>query len=112
MISHYHYDTKVFPFIIPVQEMLGEIDFSTLHERMDIVLLDREKDQSTELHRRFYSHFHDKTPEWDEFMKIYIPFVGPICEELGYDNPLYQTIPTFRVHAPGGKAVGEWHTDS
>ena len=94
MISHYHYDTKVFPFIIPVQEMIGEIDFTTIHERMDIVLLDREKDQSTELHKRFYSHFHDKTPEWEEFMKIYIPFVGPICEStcrfIKYKN--YQKI--------------------
>ena len=80
------YDETAFPFRELVREHLNVYDLSRLHELVHADgVFQRENDQSTWAHRRFY--------------------------EIG-EPVVFQRIPTFRVHLPGNVAVGEFHRDT
>lgn len=105
------YDTKKYPFRQIVSQMLevweGETtpleDLHTL-EHYDVLI--REKDQSTIWHKRYYDKFRK------EFLPTYLELVNELKERFGYNQIVYQVIPTFRVQlANGNLAVGEWHKD-
>ena len=105
------YDTVKYPFRKVVSQMLevwegDTIPLEDLHLLEHYELLVREKDQSTIWHKRYYEKF--KT----EFLPAYLELVKELKERFGYDEIIYQAIPTFRVQlAEGNLGVGEWHKD-
>lgn len=105
------YDTKKYPFRQIVSQMLevwegDTIPLEDLHKLKHYDLLVREKDQSTIWHTRYYEKF--KT----DFLPTYLELVKELKERFGYDEIIYQAIPTFRVQlAEGNLGVGEWHKD-
>jgi len=100
------YDTQKYPFKKIVSEMMEFKKLEYLHLLQHYDLLVREKDQSTIWHKRYYEKF--KT----DFLPTYLELVKELKERFGYDEIIYQTIPTFRVQlAEGNLGVGEWHRD-
>jgi ectoine hydroxylase-related dioxygenase (phytanoyl-CoA dioxygenase family) len=105
------YDTKKYPFRQIVSEMLeiwegGAVQLEDLHKLKDYDLLVREKDQSTIWHKKYYEKYKEK------FLPTYLELVKELKERFGYEEIIYQFIPTFRVQlANGNLAVGEWHKD-
>ncbi len=99
------YSTEQFNFRKCIEKMMGHEDLENLHEVQSYTLLDREHDQSTIWHRKYYDQFA-------EFQIIYLDFIKNFVKPLlGIDKLVYQKIPTFRVHLVGNVAVGEWHKD-
>jgi hypothetical protein len=105
------YDTQKYPFRKIVSEMLevwkgDTIPLEHLHTLEHYDLLVREKDQSTIWHKRYYEKYKE------QFLPIYLELVKELKERFGYDELIYQSIPTFRVQlAEGNLGVGEWHKD-
>jgi ectoine hydroxylase-related dioxygenase (phytanoyl-CoA dioxygenase family) len=106
------YDTKKYDFRKIVSEMLevwegDTIPLEDLHTLEHYELLVREKDQSTIWHKRYYQKYKE------QFLPTYLELVKELKERFGYDEIIYQAIPTFRVQlAEGNLGVGEWHKDS
>ena len=104
------YDTTKYPFRNIVSDMLElteEFPLEDLHILEHYDLLVREKDQSTIWHKRYYDKY--KT----EFLPTYLELIKELKKRFGYDEIIYQNIPTFRVQlAEGNLGVGEWHKDS
>jgi ectoine hydroxylase-related dioxygenase (phytanoyl-CoA dioxygenase family) len=105
-----NYDTKKYPFRQIVSEILeiseaGNL-LEDLHKLEHYDLLVREKDQSTIWHKRYYAKYKE------QFLPTYLELVKELKEQFGYDEIIYQSIPTFRVQlAEGNLGVGEWHKD-
>lgn len=106
-----NYDTHKYPFRQIVSKMLevweGDIiPLEDLHKLEHYELLIREKDQSTIWHKRYYEKFKE------EFLPTYVELIKELKERFGYNEIIYQAIPTFRVQLAGGNlGVGEWHKD-
>lgn len=101
------YDTKKYPFREIVKNIL-EIDseLTDLHKVHKYDLLIREKDQSTEWHKKYYEKFEP------DFKKTYLKLIHELKIRYGYSGIVYQKIPTFRVQlGDGNLGVGEWHKD-
>ena len=100
-----YYDTDRFPFQEVVKEMLNVSILEHLHREETYDLLSREQDQKTEWHSRYYQNFQEK------FNPLYLELVDHLKERFGYDEIVYQKIPTFRAHLVDNVGVGEWHKD-
>jgi len=105
------YDTQRYPFRKIVSQILevweGDNSLEELHKLKHYDLLNREKDQSTIWHKRYYEKYKE------QFLPTYLELVKELKEIFGYREIIYQKIPTFRVQlANGNLAVGEWHKDS
>ena len=105
------YDIQKYPFRQIVSQMLEVWDGDTiplenLHTLQHYDLLVREKDQSTIWHKRYYEKYKE------QFLPTYLELIKELKERFGYDEIIYQAIPTFRIQlANGNVAVGEWHKD-
>lgn len=99
------YDTKKFPFQQIVQKMLEVNDLYSLHLLKDYEFFSREKDQSTDWHKLYYSKFDEL------FYPTYLELVKFISSQFGYSELVYQRIPTFRTQLTNNLGVGEWHRD-
>jgi ectoine hydroxylase-related dioxygenase (phytanoyl-CoA dioxygenase family) len=99
------YDQASYNFRKVIEEVLGHENIEQLHSVQEYGVLDREHDQSTIWHKRYYDQF-------EKFNSIYVDFIKNYIKPLlGVDKLVYQKIPTFRVHLVGNLAVGEWHKD-
>lgn len=105
-VEIFEYDEARFPFQRLVREHLNVYDLSRLHELIEATaVFDRQHDQSTWAHRRFYEiggGFHE----------TYRSFIRDFVAPLFGEPVVFQKMPTFRVHLPGNVAVGEFHRDS
>jgi hypothetical protein len=101
----FQYDVLRYPFPEVVQNYLGTDRLEEIHGDVDLDVLTREKDQSTDFHRAYYTRFGH------EFEQIYEPFLIDVVRPFIGEDIIYQRIPTFRVHLPGNIAVGEFHRD-
>jgi len=101
-----YYDTKEFQLRKIICEIL-EVDYlEDLHLLKKYELLKREKDQSTIWHRLYYDKFESK------FKSTYLALIEDLKKSFGYNEIIYQKVPTFRVQLGNGNiAVGEWHKD-
>lgn len=105
------YDTEKYPFRKIVSQMLevwegDTIPLEDLHTLGHYDLLVREKDQSTIWHKRYYEKYKEL------FLPTYLELVKELKDRFGYEEIIYQAIPTFRVQlAEGNLGVGEWHKD-
>jgi len=104
------YDTKKYPFRGIIEEILeiknSKFELTELHDIETYDLLNREKDQSTKWHKKYYEKFETS------FKPIYLKLIEELKYRYGYQSIVYQKIPTFRVQLGNGNlAVGEWHKD-
>lgn len=96
-----------YKFSEAVARIFGVEDLDHLHALAPGVnIQDRAEDQKTVFHRKFYESRAEVMEVYLDFIKKWVP------EVMGTDDLVYQTVPTFRVHLPGGLAVGEFHKDS
>lgn len=104
------YDKNKYDFKSIIEKVLLEneekVDLYELHKIKHYDKLEREGDQKTIWHKKYYDNF------FNEIEPLYKELVNEIKEMFGYDEIIYQKIPTFRVHLGNGNlAVGEWHKD-
>ena len=78
------YDTAHFDLRSLVQQMLGADSLETLHLLEQYDLLNREKDQSTVWHRKYYDHFAADLSE------TYVELIRGIKDSFGYKKIIYQ----------------------
>lgn len=108
----YSYNTNTFNFTKIVQDIFKVKDLAYIHnileEQLDIPD-DPSKDQKTKFHKIFYASFEqEKCP----FLEVYKKFILHLKNtHYPRQRMVYQTRPTFRVHAPGNIAVAKWHKD-
>lgn len=108
----YYYNTRHFDFAQTVRDIFKVEDLSYIHNILDEQLSipdDPSKDQKTKFHKIFYESFERENCP---FLDMYREFIVYL-KETHYPNQkmVYQTRPTFRVHAPGNIAVAKWHKD-
>lgn len=96
------YDTKEWPFKETIEKCLLEDDLTNLDNGYE--LLDREHDQSTKWHTRFYANNKN-------FLNLYYEFLVAIVQPEVGERIVYQKVPTFRVQLRNNVAVGEFHKD-
>jgi hypothetical protein len=100
------YDEDAFPFSELVREHLNVYDLSRLGELIETTgVFDREHDQSTWAHSRFYEI-------GDTFHETYRAFIRDFVEPLFGEPVVFQRMPSIRIHLPGNVAVGEFHRDA
>jgi hypothetical protein len=101
----HNYNTENFHFNKIISNILEVDKLEKLHEIKNYEIFSREKDQSSDWHKKYYSNF-------DKFNGLYIKFVKEIIKPL-FDNEeiVYQKIPTFRVQLVGNLGVGQFHRD-
>lgn len=100
MIARLRYAQSRFPWRDRVFDILNGESLSLATEQSHHKAL-----QGTSWHSLFYEH-------WPQFSQMYIDFVRWLASECQLYGVVYQKVPTFRVHASGSHAVGEWHRDS
>ena len=102
-----NYDIKKYQFRDIICNWLETYDLSKLHYVQQYEHFERETDQSTIWHKKFY-----KMIRCDEsFDESYIKFLTDEIKPRYGEEIVYQKIPTFRVHLPGNVSVGEFHKD-
>lgn len=97
------YDTEAWPFK-EVIEIILEADLYHLNTT-HYDLFDRDHDQSSHWHKKFYANN-------DRFLNMYFEFVAQVIKPRFNERIVFQKIPTFRVQLRDNVAVGEFHKDS
>jgi hypothetical protein len=101
----YDYNTEVFPFKEIITTILEVEKLEKLHEIKTYEIFSREKDQSSDWHKKYYSNFH-------KFNDLYLKFLKEIIKPIfNNEEIVYQKIPTFRVQLVGNLGVGQFHRD-
>ena len=101
------YNINLYNFKKHISSWFGEVDLSQLHEIQQYKHFERDNDQSTMWHKKFYEMIRK-----DEiFDDCYRRFLRDIIKPRYEETIVYQKIPTFRVHLPGNVSVGEFHKD-
>ena len=101
------YNIKEYAFREVVCNWLENYDLSKLHYVEQYEHFERETDQSTKWHKKFY----DMIRTDESFNDTYVKFLTDVIKPRYGEKIVYQKIPTFRVHLPGNIAVGEFHKD-
>lgn len=70
----------------------------------------RETDQKGEHITNIYAGIYDA--QRPAFLLAYLKFLEEVVQPLSDEPIVYQKFPTLRVHMPGNRAVGEYHSDS
>lgn len=110
-MKKYAYNLEQYNFPKIVKNHLRIDNLEDIHilskQKIDVPLTPTE-DQKTIFHKLFYSIYEkDNT-----LLDLYKKFVKyEVCSVLQYNDIIYQSRPTFRVHAPGSIAVAKWHKD-
>jgi hypothetical protein len=107
MINKLFYDVKKYGFRDVICNWLDTYDLSKLHYIQQYEHFERENDQSTIWHKKFYQMIRSD----ESFNKVYVDFLKNIIKPKYNEEIVYQKIPTFRVHLPGNVSVGEFHKD-
>ncbi len=107
LINVFKFDKDKYDFRNKICKSLQNEDLESLHKNFNYYLLERNKDQSTEFHKKFYNNY-----DIDGFKELYESFIENFCCELLQTKLVFQAKPTFRVHMPENLGVGEFHKDS
>jgi hypothetical protein len=100
-----NYNTLDFPFKEIIKKIFQVENIESLHNVKHYEVLTREKDQSTDWHRKYYDNFEDFNILYKKFIK---DFIKPYFDN---EEIVYQKIPTLRVHLVGNLGVGDFHKD-
>ena len=101
------YSTKEYAFREVICNWLETYDLAKLHYIEQYEHFERENDQSTMWHKKFYEMIRSDI----SFDDVYVKFLTDVIKPRYGEEIVYQKIPTFRVHLPGNIAVGEYHKD-
>ena len=101
------FDTELFPIKEAVVAALGRSDLECLTTSSLEQTNHHKSLQRSSWHGLFYSNFDHIIRSVYEALVQHIRF----RHNIPAGGLVYQRTPTFRVHTPGSKAVGEWHTD-
>jgi len=104
-----NYNTKKFDFEQLMQEILesDHLDLCHLDYKQEEIL-GQGKDQSTEIHRKFYDYIDS---EEEVFTALYRRFIADNIKPIFGEELVYQRFPTFRAHFPDNVAVFAFHKD-
>ncbi len=108
------FDTHALPFAELVAELFGVTSLEDLHrvfahESAIVQLPDRDTDDQTYFHKRFYERLGSGWPEFEHLYASLVQLMGQqFFEGAAF---IYQHRPSFRVQLPGSLAVGEFHRD-
>lgn len=103
------------------QELLKQLfeveDLDLLHKELPefYVAPDGTSGLGNDTHSRFHTLFYGKLRSgWPQFISAYQDFVKNELAPNFKDesNLIYQTLPSFRIQYPTGKAVTTWHFDN
>lgn len=105
--KRFSYSTIDFPFRENLENLYG-CELNTIHLSLgNFEKFERNNDQSTILHKVFYSNYPKIIkPIYEDFINNFI------AEIISPHKFYYQMIPTFRVGLPGNVFVGEYHKDT
>ncbi len=101
------YDIDTYQFKEIISNWFDGVDLSKLHTLKKYEHFERETDQSTMWHKKFYEMIRSDV----SFNDVYIKFLSDVIKPRYNEEIVYQKIPTFRVHLPGNVSVGEFHKD-
>ena len=101
------YDINKYDFRNIISNWFGDVNLSKLHKIKQYEHFERENDQSTIWHKKYYECIRTEK----SFDKVYMKFLEDVIKPRYNEEIVYQKIPTFRVHLPGNIAVGEFHKD-
>ena len=107
MINKISYNIEKYNFKDIVKNWFNQIELSKLHKIKQYKHFERENDQSTIWHKKFYNNIRSD----ESFNFIYIKFLEDVIKPRYGEEIVYQKIPTFRVHLPDNISVGEFHKD-
>lgn len=101
------YDVDKYPFVYWIEKILGMTPLDKIHETLDQYppIVVHETDQTTKLHKQYYSKQHLLLPLFEQF-------VGQVVRPLFTEEILYQAKPSFRCQFPNNLSVGAFHKDS
>ena len=101
-----NYDPKIWKFKEIISGILSVDNLEKIHEDILYDKFDREHDQSSIWHKKYYDGNK-------KFLEVYNMFVKDEIKKLfpEEENLVYQKIPTFRVHLKNNVSVGEFHRD-
>ncbi|OUU74650.1 MAG: hypothetical protein CBC29_05855 [Methylococcaceae bacterium TMED69] len=112
----YTYDVKKWNFPQLVSEALEVKNLLNLHKDLDNLYVPEEgiAGLGNDTHSFFHDKFYSKVRSgWEKFTEKYYYFIeeniSPIFAEE--QNLIYQTLPSFRIHYPNGKAITTKHFD-
>lgn len=101
----YNYNTKSFPFKEIISNILETDKLEKIHEIKNYEIFSREKDQSSDWHKKYYNNFN-------KFNELYVKFIKEVVKPIfNNEEIVYQKIPTFRVQLVGNLGVGQFHRD-
>jgi hypothetical protein len=111
-MNKYSYDVNKYNFIDIVTNHFGVSSLDQIHTILDKQLevpTDPNQDQQTTFHKIFYKIYD---MENSPFLEVYRTFIKYLADNhFPNADIIYQTKPTFRVHAPNNIAVAKWHKD-
>lgn len=101
-----NYNPEQWTFREIIRKALEVESLERIHEQVLYEKFDREHDQSSVWHKKYYNNN-------GEFLKMYNDFVRMEIKKIFPDEQyiVYQKIPTFRVHLKNNLGVGEFHRD-
>ena len=107
MMNKIKYNVKKYYFRDIISYWFGGVNLSKLHKIKQYEHFERETDQSTIWHEKFYEMIRSDV----SFTDTYVKFLTDVIKPRFGEQIVYQKIPTFRVHLPNNIAVGEFHKD-
>ncbi len=101
-----NYNPELWKFRETISEILSVDNLEKIHENVQYDKFDREHDQSSIWHKKYYDGNQD-------FLEMYNNFIQHEIKKIFPDEAflVYQKIPTFRVHLKDNVSVGEFHRD-
>jgi len=103
-----NFDSKAYDFNRIIRELFDVDDLSQLHQIIQYGRFERENDQKTDWHKKYYATFEDPN---SPFVRTYTEFIHEVIAPMHEEEVLFQTRPTFRTHFPNNVGVGEFHRD-
>lgn len=104
----FSYDKNKFKFRYEIENIFQTHNLEYIHkfEDCNFGILSFDTDQSTSLHKKFYSQVRQSN-----FLNLYHNFIKEEMLPKFGEDILYQKIPTFRVQVPNNISVAEFHKD-
>lgn len=111
-MEKFSYNIDQYQFSDIVADIFKTHDLSQIHNSVvssNEIPEDPSQDQKTSYHKVFYAAYEDPT---NTFLDVYRNFVKYLRDKhYTGKSVIYQSRPTFRVHAPENIAVAKWHKD-
>ena len=104
----FSYDKNKFEFRCEIENIFQTHNLEYIHkfEDCNFGILSFDTDQSSSLHKKFYSQVRQSN-----LLNLYYNFIEEEILPKFTEDILYQKIPTFRVQVPDNISVAEFHKD-